>query len=610
MLVLMKLTASVFAIVILATLPLRAQYIPASSYLQYPNINILYADSCAAFWLQTWDNGTGGFYTNVDRDGSLLTSWGNNKNMLTQSRNAYGLTRAFMLTGDTVYLAAARSALQWMYEKAWDPVYGGWYEEIGASGHPVDRKAEKTAFYQHYALLGIAAYYEATRDTLALSWLESGYAHLERVFWDDRSSLEGYYDRTDYRGENPAGKSFNATVDAITTHLLSLYTLTEDPRYRTRLEELARQIHQHLVGSMSGQAIGFVEKFDSDWNENTGETLTLMGHVLKAGWCLSRIHQLFPDTALVSSAAVLIEDVWRSGYDHSYGGPFKDYNRVTGDMQLWGLPDPAKAWWQMEQAIVAGLELYDITGEDWYLQMADETIDFYMRHFVDHTYGEVFADRTHSGGLAWNEAKGSGGKAGYHSIETGFYSYIYGSLFLKQWPFTLYYRFQPSAAERRLKLTPLAVADTRLRIVEVWKDGMPHGEYDAAGRMLRIPAGDGGVYSVTFAPATTGIAEGVRPSPADLALEQNSPNPFGVGSLAGTHSTALRFRAHAAYAISVYDMLGRRVRTLAEGRAHSGWRTVYWEGKDDSGRPLPTGSYFCRLVTKDGTQTRRMLLQR
>ena len=54
------------------------------------------------------------------------------------------------------------------------------------------------------------------------------------------------------------------------------------------------------------------------------------------------------------------------------------YNRESGEMLLWGLGQPAKAWWQMEQAIVAGLQLYDSTEESWYLQMADETLNFYM----------------------------------------------------------------------------------------------------------------------------------------------------------------------------------------------------------------------------------------
>jgi mannobiose 2-epimerase len=253
-----------------------AQYVPTSSYLLNPQLAIGYADSCAHFWLQTWNQQYGGFYTNIDRSGHLLSSWGTNKNMLTQSRNAYGLARAYMLTGDSTYLAYAKNALDWMYAHAWDNTYGGWYQDLDRYGNVMNRNGDKTAFYQHYALLGIIAYYEATRDTTAWNWLMKGYDHLEKYFWDDRDSYTGYYDHTNYTAQNAQGKSFNATVDAITTHMLYLYLLTEDDTYKGRLQELAEEIKEHLVGSMPQQAIGFVEEFDSNWSWDNSETMTIM----------------------------------------------------------------------------------------------------------------------------------------------------------------------------------------------------------------------------------------------------------------------------------------------------------------------------------------------
>ena len=158
-----------------------AQYSPTSPYLQNPALAIGYADSCANFWLQTWDNQRGGFYTNINKDGSVITNWGTNKNMLTQARNSYGMVRAYMLTGDTTYLGFAKRALNWMYNHAWDTTYGGWYQELDINGNPIYPFSDKTAFYQHYAMLGIIAYYEATGDTIAWNWLMKSYQHLETL---------------------------------------------------------------------------------------------------------------------------------------------------------------------------------------------------------------------------------------------------------------------------------------------------------------------------------------------------------------------------------------------------------------------------------------------
>ncbi len=54
--------------------------------------------------------------------------------------------------------------------------------------------------------------------------------------------------------------------------------------------------------------------------------------------------------------------------------------------------------------------------------------------------------------------------------------------------------------------------------------------------------------------------------------------------------------------LSLYDALGRRVRTLASGSG-SGERRTAWDGKDDAGRSVAPGVYFARLACDDGERT-------
>jgi mannose/cellobiose epimerase-like protein (N-acyl-D-glucosamine 2-epimerase family) len=586
---------------------LSAQYTATSPYLINPALAIGYADSCARFWLQTWDSNSGGFYTNIDKFGNVISSWGTNKNMLTQSRNAYGLTRAFMLTGDTTFLGYAQRALGWMYEHAWDNNYGGWFQELNSGGNPINQNGDKTAFYQHYALLGIAAYYEATHDTTAWNWLMKGYEHLENYYWDNRPSFSGYYDRTNYDNTNPHNKSFNATVDAITTHLLYLYLMTKDEKYKTKLIEIAEEIKQHLTGSMPQQAIGFVESFDSNWNWNNSETMTIMGHVLKSGWCLGRVNQLFPDTHYIDAAEFMIADVLLKGYDHDFGGPYKDFNRVTGQMLLWDLQDSTKAWWQMEQSIVAGLELYEITGDSKYLQMADETTNFYMQYFVDHINGEVYADRTRYGGFAWNEAKGNSGKSGYHSIETGYYIYLYGNLFYKQQAVMLNYNFGPLPFDREIFLTPLSIGEDALKIAEAKLDGQLYTNYNSVTRTLQLPAGIGGHFEITFEPTITNVIAAENLLLDDFILFQNYPNPFNPLTKIKFTIPASTFKTNKeegiAVLIRVYDVLGREVKTLLNEVLRSGEHEITFDGKD-----LSSGIYFCVFHSGGLTKTTKMNL--
>jgi len=95
-----------------------------------------------------------------------------------------------------------------------------------------------------------------------------------------------------------------------------------------------------------------------------------------------------------------------------------------------------------------------------------------------------------------------------------------------------------------------------------------------------------------------------RPTTARNELAQNVPNPFNP-------STTIRFslRQRSKVTLSVYDVRGRRVRTLVRGVRTAGVEhVVAWDGRDDAGAAVSSGVYFYRLVAGSFTQTRKMLL--
>lgn len=88
-----------------------------------------------------------------------------------------------------------------------------------------------------------------------------------------------------------------------------------------------------------------------------------------------------------------------------------------------------------------------------------------------------------------------------------------------------------------------------------------------------------------------------------LALGQNSPNPFNP-------STRIQFTLPVAgeATLAVYDLGGRLVRTLLDGRQDAGEHAVRWDGRNDDGGQAASGMYLYRLTTADGTLARKMLL--
>ena len=62
--------------------------------------------------------------------------------------------------------------------------------------------------------------------------------------------------------------------------------------------------------------------------------------------------------------------------------------------------------------------------------------------------------------------------------------------------------------------------------------------------------------------------------------------------------------------LSVYDVRGRRVRTLARSVHAEGSNAVVWDGTDSRGRKVGSGIYFYRLRTRDQELGRSMTLLR
>lgn len=580
-----------------------------SAYLKNPELAIGYVDSCASFWFSAWDQTRGGFYTNVSKEGTPLTAWGTQKDMISQSRNAYGLTRAYMLTGKKEYLDLANDALEFMYSSAWDSVNSGWINSVNQYGNASNPNENKTAFLQHYALLGISAYYEATNDSLHLNWLMNGYESNETLLWDDDTADYGYFDYGNYNWSSKSGKSFNATVDALTTHLLYLYLMDEDESQLNKIHLVTNNIMDKIIPTMENNAIGFAEEYNTNWGVNSGETMSIMGHVLKTAWCLARVHQLDNNQQYIDAAEVLIDDVLTKGYDSDFGGPYKDYNRVTGEMLMWG-QDTAKAWWQMEQGVVAGLQMYNITGQEKYLNMADATTDFFMTHFVDHVYGEVYENRLKRGGEVWGEHKGNGFKAGYHSIELGYYIYLYGNLLLHNEPVTLYYNIDKidDSTIRSIPLNPIAMNLNDLIISSVELDGSEYTNFDSENRLLNIEQNIGGEFKVTFdIDESVDVASTENEMPIEFVLEQNYPNPFNPSTTIKYSMPFVDTRRGVSpqVTLKVFDILGREVATLVNAEQHAGNYEVQFDAS-----ALTSGVYFYKLQSGSFIESRKMILLR
>ncbi|NIM20733.1 MAG: T9SS type A sorting domain-containing protein [Candidatus Latescibacteria bacterium] len=86
-------------------------------------------------------------------------------------------------------------------------------------------------------------------------------------------------------------------------------------------------------------------------------------------------------------------------------------------------------------------------------------------------------------------------------------------------------------------------------------------------------------------------------------LAQNYPNPFNPST---TIKYSIRERAHVS--LNVYNVAGQLVRTLVNEEKPAGEYTKGWNGRSDAGESVSSGVYFYRIVSKNFTQTKKMIL--
>ncbi len=91
--------------------------------------------------------------------------------------------------------------------------------------------------------------------------------------------------------------------------------------------------------------------------------------------------------------------------------------------------------------------------------------------------------------------------------------------------------------------------------------------------------------------------------PDEFAIHQNYPNPFNP-------VTTLRYdlpeQGHVR--ITIYDMLGRDVKTLINEYQDPGYRSIIWDATNDYGKPVSAGMYLYQIQANNFLKTKKMIL--
>ena len=91
--------------------------------------------------------------------------------------------------------------------------------------------------------------------------------------------------------------------------------------------------------------------------------------------------------------------------------------------------------------------------------------------------------------------------------------------------------------------------------------------------------------------------------PTKYSLNNNYPNPFNPLTTISYDLPEDGF-----VNVTIYDILGRQVKTLVNGYQKAGYKSMKWNGTNDQGRMVSAGMYFYHLQSGKFSKVRKMIL--
>lgn len=142
-----------------------------------------------------------------------------------------------------------------------------------------------------------------------------------------------------------------------------------------------------------------------------GRTLN-PGHAIEGAWfILQEAAYRNNDPRLITLGCDMLDYMWERGWDKEYGGIlyFRDvYNKPV--QEYW---QDMKFWWPQNEAIIATLMAYLMTGNEQYRKMHEEVRAYAYSHFADDEFGEWYGYLHRDGRIA-QTAKGNLFKGPFH----------------------------------------------------------------------------------------------------------------------------------------------------------------------------------------------------
>ncbi|MEN9886913.1 MAG: hypothetical protein RL758_1491 [Pseudomonadota bacterium] len=362
-------------------------------------------DSILRFYEPNAFDPQGGFFHYYLDDGTVYNR--THRHLVSATRFVFNWAMAYQHTKRPQYLAWARHALQHLETFR---LPNGLYAWTVNHGQIEDRSI--MAYGQAFVLLARSHAHRVglcSKEDVAQAFDQMGdafYSAQDQAYADEITP-DGRL--IDYRGQNANMHMCEACLAA--------YAFTGDTRYLDRAESLIERFAFDLAETAGGLVWEhYRQDWTVDWDYNKDNPGNIFkpwgfqtGHQTEWAKLLLIAHQYRPDNRWVDRAAKLQRTAYLHGWDPVNGGLIYGF---APDHQPC---DTDKYFWVQAESLASAWRLWQVTGDDAFLQQYRDTWAWSWKHLVDHEHGAWFRIVSAEGRKLEN-TKSPAGKVDYHTM--------------------------------------------------------------------------------------------------------------------------------------------------------------------------------------------------
>ena len=352
------------------------------------------------FWTaHAIDRECGGYLHNLDRSGQVIDT---DKSVWIQGRFAWLLATLY----DTVeprpeWLDLARHGLDFLRAHAFDSD-GRMFFRLTREGKPLRKR--RYIFSETFGVIALAAYAKASGDREAAAEALRLFRFIDQLLGTP-GALE-----PKVIPETRSGKGLGVPMIMIATAQV-LREAVDDPICEQWIDRAIAEIESDFlkpefrcVLESVGPNGEFYDTFDG--------RLICPGHSIEAAWfILHEAKRRNKDPRLLQLGLKILDWSWEWGWDETYGGIL--YYRDARELPPTEYWHDMKFWWPQNEAIIATLLAWTLTGDEKYARWHQQIHTYAYRQFPDPEHGEWFG-YFHRDGRLSTPLKGNMWKGPFH----------------------------------------------------------------------------------------------------------------------------------------------------------------------------------------------------